>query len=86
MSPIRKACVNEAVQIWLDQPSLGLLEIANEIRVNLRGTRSHEFKVIPGAEAIRQWLQEAISAGEIVGPMDAPTARKRMNKERRAKE
>jgi hypothetical protein len=68
MNPIRKTCIDEAVKIWVDQPSLGMLETANEIRVNIRGSRAHNFKDVPGAEAIRQWLAEEIANGNIAGP------------------
>jgi hypothetical protein len=70
MNPIRKTCIDEAVKIWLDQPSLGILETANEIRVNIRGSRAHNFKDVPGAEAIRQWLAEEIANGHITGPFE----------------
>jgi hypothetical protein len=70
MNAIRKTCIDEAVKIWIDQPSLGILETANEIRVNIRGSRSHNFKDVPGAEAIRQWLAEEIANGRITGPFE----------------
>jgi hypothetical protein len=77
VTPIRKACLDEASKMWAEQPSLGMLEIANEIRVAIRGSRAYALKEIPGAEAIRLWLAEAIDAGEISGPF--------MGKQRKAK-
>jgi hypothetical protein len=71
VNPVRKACLQEAAKIWLDQPSLGLLETANEVRVGIRGQRAQP-KELPGVDAIRKWLVDAIAAGEIAGPTDDP--------------
>ncbi len=70
MNPVRKACLQEATKIWLDQPSLGMLETANEVRVGIRGQRDLDLKELPGVEAIRKWLIDAIAAGEINGPIE----------------
>jgi hypothetical protein len=70
MKPARKACLEEAVKIWQDQPSLGMLETVNEVRVAIRGSRTINVKDIPGIEAIRKWLLEAIESGELIGPAD----------------
>ena len=72
MNPVRRACLQEAAKIWLDQPSLGMLETANEVRVGIRGQRDLGLKELPGVEAIRKWLIEAIAAGELNGPIDDP--------------
>ena len=68
MKPARKACLEEAVKIWQDQPSLGMLETVNEVRVAIRGSRSIDVKDLPGVEGIRKWLEDAIESGELVGP------------------
>ncbi len=68
MNPVRKACLDEAVKIWQDQPSLGMLETINEVRVAIRGSRTISVKDLPGVEAIRKWLQDAIETGELIGP------------------
>jgi hypothetical protein len=70
MKPVRKACLDEAVKIWQDQPSLGMLETVNEVRVAIRGSRTISSKDVPGIDAIRKWLVEAIESGELVGPAD----------------
>lgn len=70
MNPLRKACLQEAERVWLDQPSLGLLETANEVRVGVRGRRDLNVRELPGVEAIRKWLLDAIAAGEIKGPTE----------------
>lgn len=70
MNPVRKACLDEATRLWLDQPSLGLLETANEVRVAVRGRRDPDIKAVPGVEVIQTWLTEAIAAGEISGPIE----------------
>jgi hypothetical protein len=70
MKPARKACLEEAVKIWQDQPSLGMLETVNEVRVAIRGSREIVAKDLPGVEAIRKWLVEAIENGELRGPAD----------------
>jgi hypothetical protein len=72
MNPIRAACLKEAANIWRDQPSLGMLETANEVRVNIRGQRDSGFKKLPGSEIISKWLVEAIELGELKGPIDDP--------------
>jgi hypothetical protein len=82
MNPVRKACLHEANKIWLDQPSLGMLETINEVRVAIRGNRNYAFKELPGTEAVRQWLLDAIAAGEMVGPSAEPR-RVKANKSRR---
>jgi hypothetical protein len=68
MNPVRKACLEEAVKIWQDQPSLGMLETINEVRVAIRGSRTINVKDLPGVEAIRKWLLDAIETGELIGP------------------
>jgi hypothetical protein len=70
MKPARKACLEEAVKIWQDQPSLGMLETVNEVRVAIRGSRTVNMKDLPGVEGIRKWLTDAIESGELVGPAD----------------
>jgi hypothetical protein len=70
MKPVRKACLEEAVKIWQDQPSLGMLETVNEVRVAVRGNRTINVKDLPGVEAIRKWLTDAIESGELLGPAD----------------
>jgi hypothetical protein len=70
MNPVRKACLEEAVKIWQDQPSLGMLETINEVRVAIRGSRMINVKDLPGVEAIRKWLLDAIETGELIGPAD----------------
>jgi hypothetical protein len=70
MNPVRKACLEEAVKIWQDQPSLGMLETINEVRVAIRGSRTINVKDLPGVEAIRKWLLDAIETGELIGPAD----------------
>jgi hypothetical protein len=79
MNPVRKACLEEAARLWLDQPSLGLLETANEVRVGIRGQRGlsgpssqsgPHSKELPGVDAIRKWLVDAIASGEMTGPID----------------
>jgi hypothetical protein len=70
MNPVRKACLEEAIKIWQDQPSLGMLETINEVRVAIRGSRMINVKDLPGVEAIRKWLLDAIETGELIGPAD----------------
>lgn len=70
MNPVRKACLEEAVKVWQDQPSLGMLETINEVRVAIRGSRTISVKDLPGVDAIRKWLLDAIETGELVGPAD----------------
>lgn len=72
MNPVRKACLTEAAKIWQDQPSLGMLETVNEVRVALRGYREWTSKDLPGIDAIRNWLTDAIAAGELSGPNEGP--------------
>lgn len=72
MNPVRNACLEEAIRLWADQPSLGLLETANEVRVSVRGRRDLAIKSLPGVEVIQTWLTEAIAAGDISGPKDDP--------------
>ncbi len=70
MNPVRKACLEEAIKIWQDQPSLGMLETINEVRVAIRGSRTINGKDLPGVEAIRKCLLDAIETGELIGPAD----------------
>lgn len=70
MNPVRKACLDEAAKLWADQPSLGMLETANEVRVTVRSRRDLPAKELPGVEAVRKWLTDAVAAGEISGPQD----------------
>jgi hypothetical protein len=70
VNPVRKACLEEAAKLWADQPSLGMLETANEVRVIVRGRRDLPAKELPGVESIRKWLADAIAAGEMAGPQD----------------
>jgi hypothetical protein len=70
MNPIRKACLAQAATLWKEQPSLGMLETVNEVRVALRDDRSISAKDLPKAEAIKRWLSEAIEAGDMRGPSD----------------
>lgn len=72
MNPIRKICLAQARLLWQDQPSLGMLETVNEVRVALRAQREVANKDIPGVESLRQWLTLAIEAGELRGPSDIP--------------
>ena len=72
MNPIRKFCIEQAALIWKDQPSLGMLETINEVRVALRGNRQLGAKTAPGAEVLTQWFNEAIAAGELAGPGNSP--------------
>ena len=72
MNPIRKLCVEQARLLWLEQPSLGMLETVNEVRVAMRAQRDVSNKDIPGVESLRQWLTLAIEAGELSGPSDMP--------------
>lgn len=82
MNPARKACLQAAAKIWLEQPSLGLLEACNEVRVAVRAARDPAVKEIPGLEAIRKWLADAIAAGEIGGPQ-GPQPRNKSVRQRR---
>ena len=72
MNPARKACLDAARQLWQDQPSLGLLETANEVRVVVRARRDPAIREVPGVEAIRKWRADAIEAGELAGPQEPP--------------
>lgn len=72
MNPARKACLEAAARLWQDQPSLGLLETANEVRVVVRARRDPSLREVPGVDAIRKWLTDAIEAGELAGPQDPP--------------
>ena len=72
MNPVRKFCIEQAALIWKDQPSLGMLETINEVRVALRGNRQLGVKAAPGAEVLTQWFNEAIAAGELAGPGNSP--------------
>ena len=67
-NPIRKTCLSHAARLWADQPGLTLLEVCNEVRVQVRVARPPVPGPVPGVEAIRQWLLDAVAAGEIPAP------------------
>lgn len=82
MNPNRKACLDAAARIWRDQPTLGVFEAANEVRVLVRAARDPSLREVPGVEAIRRWLSEAIEAGEITGPQ-GPQGKPKSQRQRR---
>jgi len=72
VNPARQACVLAARALWQDQPSLGMLETANEVRVRVRADADRDVsRRVPGVDAIRTWLEEAIAAGELPGPVES---------------
>ena len=82
MNPARQACLQAAARIWGDQPSLGMLETANEVRVAVRALRDPTLKEVPGMDTIRKWLEDAIAAGEVAGPQ-GPQPRNKSTRQRR---
>ncbi len=82
MNPVRKACLEAALKLWTDQPSLGLTETANEVRVAVRGMRDPVVREVPGIDTIRKWLEDAIAAGELSGPQ-GPQPRNKSARQRR---
>jgi hypothetical protein len=67
-NPVRKACLAHAARLWAEQPGLTLLEVSNEVRVLVRVARPPVPGPVPGVEAIRQWLLDAVAAGEMPAP------------------
>ena len=82
MNPARKACLQAAAKIWTEQPSLGMLETANEVRVAVRALRDPTLKEVPGMDTIRKWLEDAIAAGKVAGPQ-GPQPRNKSTRQRR---
>jgi hypothetical protein len=83
MNPARKACLTAAGRIWAEQPSLGLLEAANEVRVAVRALRDPAVREVPGIDSIRKWLEDAIAAGELGGPQGVQTRNKSARQRRK---
>ncbi len=77
MNPLRQICQEQAALVWQDQPSLGLLETINEVRVNLRGHPQVQARDIPGVETLRHWFEEAIASGALAGPRESGRRRKK---------
>ncbi len=81
-NPVRRTCLAHAAQLWAAQPGLTLLEVSNQVRVLVRTARPPVVGPVPGVEAIRGWLLEAVAAGEIPAP-EGLERRERSQRQRR---
>ena len=81
--PARQRCLAIAADLWAQRPGLTVLEVCNEVRVQVRADRSlSPGTAVPGVEAIRHWLLEAIAQGAIPEP-EGLERRERSQRQRR---